>query len=80
MKNLVAIGSERLKGVLIQDKKENPNKIIGVLRSEIISVLNSYMEVAESDFDFDIVVNAEGKFVVNFSAKANRLKVANYIF
>lgn len=80
MKNLVAIGSERLKGVLIQDKKENPNKIIGVLRSEIISVLNSYMEVAESDFDFDIVVNSEGKFVVNFSAKANRLKVANYIF
>lgn len=80
MKDLVAVGSERLKGVLIQDKKENPNKIMSVLKSEILSVLHAYMEVSSEDLDFDIVVNSEGKFIINFSAKASRLKVSNYIF
>ena len=79
-KEMALIGADRLKGVLIQDKKENPLKIINILKSEIVYVLQNYMEISNDDLDFDIVVSNEGKYIINFSAKANRLKVANYIF
>lgn len=79
-KNLMVIGNERLKSVLIQDKKENPVKIINVLKSEIIYVLQNYMEITGEDMEFDIVVNSEGKYIVNFTAKVCRLKVANRVF
>ncbi len=78
-KELQVVASERLKSVLVQDKKENPIKIINVLKSELLYVLKNYMEVTPEDIDFDIVVNAEGKYIVNFQAKVHRLKVSNYI-
>ncbi len=78
-KELQVVASERLRGVLVQDKKENPLKIINVLKSEILYVLQNYMEISAEDMDFDIAVNSAGKYVVNFQANVNRLKVANYI-
>ncbi len=77
-KDLQIVGSERLRGVLVQDKKENPLKIINVLKSELLFVLQNYMDINKDDMDFDIVVNSDGKYIVNFQAKVNRLKVANY--
>ena len=35
----------RLKNMLIKDKQDNPQKVTGVLKSEILYVLKNYMEI-----------------------------------
>ena len=80
MKNeLQTIGNDRLKAVLVQDKKDNPMKIVNVLKSEILCVLKDYMDLSAEEMVFDIGIDNDGKYVLTLNAKISHLYVANYL-
>ena len=56
MNQLTAIDS-RLKQMLINDKKDNPTKLIGIIKSEIFYVLKNYMDIKIDDIDFNIGID-----------------------
>ncbi|MBR4745306.1 MAG: cell division topological specificity factor MinE [Clostridia bacterium] len=80
MKNeLQIIGEKRLKNVLTIDKSNNPDKIKGVILSEIINVLNNYMNVTKNDIDFDVAINDKGGYTLKLFVDVKHLKLANHI-
>ncbi len=69
----------RLNSVLIKDKQENPNKILAVLRSELLYLLKNYMEISPDNLDVHITLNEKGCYRIEIEALVKRLKMANYI-
>lgn len=76
---LQLLGDNRLKNVLALDKRENPNKITNVLKSELLNVLRNYMDIRSEDVEFNICVNPQGNYSIQLVADIKRLKVASYI-
>ena len=58
----VAVFDSRLKQMLINDKKENPNKLVGIIKSEIFYILKNYMDIKSDDIIFDIGIDNNGKW------------------
>ena len=54
MQKLAEIGSDRLVNVLVKDKNINPQKTLSILKSEITSLLESYLEL-----DDEIEINQD---------------------
>ena len=65
---------ERLRSVLVSDKEENPNKILSVLKSDVLNVLKQYMEISGEDLSVDVTINQFGQFVFSANATSRRLK------
>lgn len=72
--NIAQIGEMRLEKVLLRDKRENPQKVCSLLKSEIGGILKNYMEVSSLCIEFDIV---GGEYVLTLQAKAKHLKNIN---
>ena len=77
MENQIVVN--RLRGMLTNDKKENPIKMESIIKSEILYVLKNYMDIKSDNSEFSILVNNDGEYEITFYAKVNRLKVLNYI-
>lgn len=75
----IAVVDDRIKQMLINDKKENPNKVVGLLKSEIFYVLKNYMDIRIEDIYFDIGIDNNGKYQITLNAEVARLFVANYL-
>lgn len=75
----VAVFDSRLKQMLINDKKENPNKLVGIIKSEIFYILKNYMDIKSDDIIFDIGIDNNGKYLLSLSAEVSRIYVANYL-
>lgn len=69
----------RLRHVLIKDKQENPNKIINILKSELLYVLKNYMEIDAEDLTVNISVSDKGRYHIELEAFVKRLKMVKYI-
>lgn len=73
MKNeLINVYENRLKNVLVMDKKITPN-MINVIKSEVLYALKNYMEITSSDLNVDIAIDECGFYDVMISAKVRRL-------
>lgn len=79
MQNELAVCTERLRNVLINDKRDNPSKILNVLKSDILYVLKNYMEINSDDLELDISVTSIGTYKITILANVNRLKTLNCI-
>ena len=77
MENQIVVN--RLRGMLTNDKKENPVKMESIIKSEILYVLKNYMDIKSDNSEFSILVNNDGEYEITFYTKVNRLKVLNYI-
>ena len=77
--NELALINTRLKNMLINDKKDNPNKIAGLIKSEIYYVLKNYMDIKMEDIDFDIGIDNNGRYLLSLNAEVVRIYVANYL-
>ena len=80
MRGLQVVGNDRLKNVLTLDKSQNPNKIVGILKSEILNILKNYMDVSQENLDFQIAVNDKGGYTLKLIADVRHLHIANYLF
>lgn len=79
MQNELVLCNERLKNVLKSDKRDNPNKILNVLKSDILYVLKNYMEINSDNLDVSICVNSMGTYSLTILANVSRLKTLNCI-
>lgn len=79
MQNELMVCNERLRNVLKSDKRDNPNKILNVLKSDILYVLKNYMEITSDDLDVNINVTSSGTYSITILANVNRLKTLNCI-
>lgn len=69
----------RIKQMLINDKKNNPNKIISLLRSEIFYVLQNYMDIKIDDVQLDIGIDNNGRYLLNLNVETSRIYITNYL-
>jgi len=77
--NQISVVNARLKNMLINDKKDNPNKIVGLIKSEIYYVLKNYMDINQDDIFFDIGIDNDGVYQISFNAEVKRIYIANYL-
>ena len=71
MFTIADIGSKRLEKVLVKDKTEDPKKLAEILKSDLLNLLQNYMEVKDLNVDFE--VDTEGYFLT-VTAAAKRIK------
>ena len=67
----------RLKNMIALDKKEEPEKIIKVLKAEVVNLLKNYFEITSEDVETSILVNSDGKYDLQINAVSNTIKIAN---
>ena len=67
----------RLKNIIISDKKENPSKIEKVLKSEIINVLKNYFEITSEDVNLNILINKDGLYDIQINFISRAMKIVN---
>ena len=79
MQNELVVCNERLRNVLKIDKRDNPNKIINVLKSDILYILKNYMEINSDNLEVNINVTSVGTYNITILANVNRLKTLNCI-
>ena len=72
MFTIADISSKRLEKVLVKDKTEDPKKLAEILKSDILNLLQNYMEVEKLDVNFDVSLDGY-KFSIDIEAK--RIKV-----
>lgn len=78
MKSVVLMDN-RLRQVLINDRKDNPGKIIGLIKSELFFVLRNYMDVKIDDLQLDIGIDNNGKYLINFNCEVSRIYIVNHL-
>lgn len=59
------------------DKRENPLKIVKLIKSEIYYILRNYMDIKIEDCDLNIGIDNSGKYVLSLQVESSRLFVAN---
>ena len=67
----------RLKNIIVADKKENPEKIERLLKSEIMNVLKNYFDITSEDVSLSILINDDGKDDLQINAISSFLKIAH---
>lgn len=67
----------RLKNIIVADKKENPEKIERLLKSEIMNVLKNYFDITSEDMSLSILINDDGKYDLQINAISSFLKIAH---
>jgi septum formation topological specificity factor MinE len=68
---------DRLKNILITDKKQNPQKIENIVKSEVYYIIKNYFELSIDDFNVNIDVDHNNKYVVNINFESNNIKIAH---
>ena len=67
----------RLKNIIVADKKENPEKIERLLKSEIMNVLKNYFDITSEDVSLSILINDDGKYDLQINAISSFFKIAH---
>ena len=73
----LAILENRLKNIIVAKKKENPEKIERLLKSEIMNVLKNYFDITSEDVSLSILINDDGKYDLQINAISSFLKIAH---
>lgn len=63
----------RIKSLLLADKINAPRKLETAIRSDIMLVLKSYMDVVNENVDIQVDVDGSG-YRLSITARCNRLK------
>ena len=75
--NNLTIMDNRIRQMLVNDRKENPDKIISLLKSEILYIFKNYMDIKMEDIMLDIGIDNNGKYVINLNVEVGRIFLAN---
>ena len=75
--NKLVVCEDRLKNILVSDKRENPIRIERVLKAELIGVIRNYFEITSDDVALDIIVRNDGKYDIQLNAVSRAIRIAN---
>ena len=67
----------RLKNMLVSDKRENPIRIERVLKSELINVMRNYFEIRNDDVDLGIMIGEDGRYDIQLNVVSRAIRFAN---
>lgn len=67
---------DRLKNIVIIDKKENPQRIERLLKSELLYVLKNYFDISYEDLDVSLGVTEGGEYALSVSLLSKVIKIA----
>lgn len=67
---------DRLKNMVIIDKKENPQRIERLLKSELLYVLKNYFDISYEDLDVSLGVTEGGEYALSVSLLSKVIKIA----
>ena len=76
-RNCLSKCEDRLKNILVTDKKENPNRIERVVKTEIFNVVRNYFEINLDDLNLCIGVRDDGKYDITINIVSRSIKMAN---
>ena len=68
------IGENRLKKVLVNDKKEFSPELAQILKSELYQMFDDYLCIKKESMDFRVVINSQGGYDVAITFSANHIK------
>lgn len=69
----------RLNNMIKADKRENPEKLAKLIKSEIMYVLKNYMDINYDDIKLDIGIDNDGRYLLNMTCISNRIFIAQSI-
>jgi len=75
--NNLNICENRLKNIVVSDKRENPIRIERVLRAELMNVIRNYFEVSSDDLDLSILIREDGRYDLQLNVISRTIKFAN---
>ncbi len=67
-------GIARINKVLISDKYINPESIVNVMKSDLLSIASSYLEFDKNNAMVALEINSEGNYDFMLRINAKRLK------
>ena len=67
----------RLRSLIISDKRENHNRIERVLKAELVNVIRNYFDVCMDDIDLSILIRDDGCYDMQLNAVSRSIKFAN---
>ncbi len=77
--NNLTLNEERLKNLIATDRSENPNKILKLLKSEVLNVLRNYFDINFDDLDISIIINKKGEYDLQINAISKKFLIANIL-
>lgn len=69
----------RINNLIKADKKENPEKLARLIKSEIVYLLKNYMEINMDDVKLDFGIDNDGRYLLNVICSAKRLIIAQSV-
>lgn len=75
--NNLKICENRLKNVIVSDKRENPMRIERVLKAELLGVVSNYFDVNGDDIDLSIIIRDDGWYDLQLNVISRNIKFAN---
>lgn len=76
MNNLLEC-ENRLRNIIISDKRQNPCRIEKILKSELINIMRNYFDISSDDLDLSILVREDGRYSVQMNVVSRTIKFAN---
>lgn len=77
--NNLALNEERLKNLIVLDRSENPNKILKLLKSEVLNVLRNYFDINFDDLGISIIINKKGEYDLQINAISKKFLIADIL-
>ena len=75
--NDLKLYENRLRSMIVSDKRENPVRIERVLKSELVNVLQNYFDISHDDVDLSIIIRDDGRYDLQVNAVSRNIKFAN---
>jgi len=67
----------RLKNIIVSDKRENPCRIEKILKSELMNIVKNYFEITSDDVDLSILIRDDGRYSIQMNVLSRAIKFAN---
>ena len=75
--NNLKVCEDRLRNVVVLDRRENPIRIERVLKSELVGVVKNYFEIDSDDVDLSIMIRSDGRYDLQLNVLSKSIKFVN---
>lgn len=69
----------RIKDMLRRDKENIPEPLINLIKNDVYSILNNYLEISPNDINLKYFIDDENLYNFEVALKTNRVKKVNFL-
>lgn len=74
MKKLADVLKDRLKNIVVGDREELSQNALNMIKIDLAKTLDSYFDIDANSFFINCNLDEEGKYILNISAEASKIK------